>query len=184
MRSRLWLLLMAVALPMLLAIVLPFFLGDADSGAIARFPGHHLLPRQLLLPLWIAVVTVPIWAVVNRLMSRHRLSVDAGGIEVVTTLYRDRVPLQDLQLDAARVIDLDEHPERRPLLKSRGMALPGFRSGWFRSRKFKKQFVATAGGKRLLWLPTTRGHTLLLQPRNPQAVLDRLRALNQQRTPS
>jgi hypothetical protein len=57
------------------------------------------------------------------------------------------------------------------------MALPGFRSGWFRSRTFKKLFVATAGGKRLLWLPTSRGHALLLQVRQPQVLLERLREL-------
>ena len=180
-RSRLWLFLLTVALPMLLMIVLPLFLGDA-RGAIARFPGADLLPPQLLLPMWVMVVTVPIWAAINWLMSRHRLSVDAGGIEVVTTLYRNRVPLQELELDAARVIDIDEYPERRPFFKTSGVAMPGFRSGWFHTRKLKKEFIATAGGKRLLWLPTTRGYALLLQPRNPKALLDRLLELKEQHT--
>jgi hypothetical protein len=80
-------------------------------------------------------------------------------------------------LDAAREGAIDEHPELKPMLKSNGMALPGFRSGWFRSRAFKKLFVATAGGERLLWLPTRRGFALLLQPRQPQALLDRLHEL-------
>jgi hypothetical protein len=96
---------------------------------------------------------------------------------VVTTFYRQRLALSQLQLDRARVIELGEHPELRPWLKSNGFALPGFRSGWFRTRGFKKLFLATAGGGRLLWLPTTRGDALLLQPQRPEALLERLREM-------
>ena len=37
--------------------------------------------------------------------------------------------------------------------------------------------VAASDGERLLWLPTTRGFDLLLQPRDPQRLLERLREL-------
>jgi len=72
---------------------------------------------------------------------------------------------------------MDEHPESRPLLKTSGVSLPGFRSGWFRSRNFSKLFVAVSGGSRLLRIPTRRGYTLLLQPCDPGALLARLREL-------
>lgn len=178
--SRIWLFALAVVMPLVLASVLPLLLGDLqhDPGAIARLPGGQWLPAHVLLPSWVGLVAIPVWLVVNWLMYRQRVEVDAGGLEVVTMAYRDRVPLQDLQLDAARVIDLDEHPDRRPFLKTGGTALPGFRSGRFRSRGFQRLFVATAGGKRLLWLPTTRKHALLLQLKHPQALLERLREVS------
>lgn len=172
-RSRLWLLLLTVAVPVLLAAMASLLPGRGPAPY--WLPG--LLPPWLAVPLFVLVLAAAIWFALDRLMQRHRLRLDTGMLEIVTTLYRLRLPLSDLQIDAARVVAIDERPELKPMLKSNGMALPGFRSGWFRSRTFKKLFVATAGGKRLLWLPTSRGHALLLQVRQPHVLLERLREL-------
>ncbi|HJY34965.1 MAG TPA: hypothetical protein VJ260_08940, partial [Vicinamibacterales bacterium] len=142
-----------------------------------RLSAGFNLPDQLLGPLFVAGVTLAICLLLDRMLRRQRLRLDGNGLEVVTTFYRQRLALSQLQLDRARVIELGEHPELRPWLKSNGFALPGFRSGWFRTRGFKKLFLATAGGGRLLWLPTTRGDALLLQPQRPEALLERLREM-------
>lgn len=112
-----------------------------------------------------------------QLMRRHRLRLDGDGLEVATTFYRRHFALADLGLEQARVVDLDERPEYRPMLRTNGMALPGFRSGWYRQRSGDRALVAAAGGRRLLWIPTRAGHDLLLEPANPQALLERLRAM-------
>src|SRR5690606_15864235 len=125
-----------------------------------------------------AVIGVSLLAVLlDVLMRRHRVLVDASGLEVVTAVYRRKLAWPELDLEAARVFSLDEYPARKPMFKTNGMSMPGFHGGSFRSRGLDKLFVATVGGKRLLWLPTTRGYTLLLEPRRPQALLERLREL-------
>lgn len=178
-RSRLWLLLLTVVLPVSLSLVLPLLAGG-DT------PTAHLIDDSLVAsrwldrvfgPLLVAAITGAIWFVLDLLVRRHRLRLDAAGLEIATTFYRQKLALSELQLDAARVVSIDEHPEHKPMLKTNGMALPGFRSGWFRSRALKKLFVATAGGEQLLWLPTSRGYSLLLQPRHPRDLLQRLREL-------
>lgn len=178
-RSRLWLLLLTVALPVSVSLVL-LLLAGGDNAA-ARLIDEGLATSrwldQLFRPLLVAAITSLAWFALDRLAHRHRLQLDAGGLEITTTFYRQKLALSELQLDAARVISIDEHPEHKPMLKTNAMALPGFRSGWFRSRALKKLFVATAGGEQLLWLPTRRGHSLLLQPRQPRALLQRLREL-------
>jgi len=178
-RSRLWLVLLTVVLPVSLSLLLPLLAGGDNPAT--RFIDDSLVASRWLGrwigPLLVAAITVVAWRVLDRLMHRHRLQVDDKGLAIATTFYRRQLALSDLQLDTARVVDLDEHPELKPMIKSNGMALPGFRSGWFRSRGFKKLFVASAGATRLLWLPTRKGYDLLLQPRQPQALLDRLREM-------
>ncbi|MGV8941218.1 MAG: PH domain-containing protein [Lysobacter sp.] len=110
-------------------------------------------------------------------MRRHRISLDADGLEVVTSFYRRRLALAELQIDQARVIDLDERTQFKPMVKTNGTSLPGFQSGWFRLRNMRKALVATVSGKRVLYLPTTLGFDLLLQPRRPQALLEWLQEL-------
>ena len=76
------------------------------------------------------------------------------------------------------MVDLDERTEFKPGVKTNGYSVPGFHSGHFRLRNREKAFVAIAGERRALWLPTSHnGSGLLLQPQQPDALLKRLREL-------
>ncbi len=178
-RSRMWIAVLTFFLPLALSILLPQFAHGSTSAR--RWMGASLLVERWLEswsgPAMIALLLVVAWIAVDRLVHRHRLTIDAAGIDVATTLYRQRLAWTDLDLSTARVIEMDEHPESRPLLKTSGVSLPGFRSGWFRSRNFSKLFLAVSGGSRLLRIPTREGYTLLLQPGDPGALLARLREL-------
>lgn len=125
----------------------------------------------------ITLFSVPLWWFLHRVFSRHRLTLADGVLEVATTFYRRRLPLAELRLDEARIVDLDERTELRPMFKTNGNGLPGFKSGWFRLRNRNKALVAMTGGKRVAWIPTRAGYDLLLQPRSPQALLDELRKM-------
>ncbi len=158
---------MMLALPLLLELVVsPVGQNLSVAGPLARVLGAGIV---------LAVMGV-VYAGIALLMRRHRVRVDSAGIEIATTFYGRRLAWADLRLDAARIVSLDERPELRPALKSNGMALLGFRSGWFRTRRLERLFVATAGGRKLLWLPTRRGYDVLLQPRNPAALLEAIKA--------
>ena len=163
-RSRAWLFALTVGLPVLATMT---------GVAVGRIPGEKAWVALLVVVAVMSAISAFLW----RMLGRHRLRLDDTGIDIATTFYRQRIALPDLRVDAARIVRLDEHPDLRPLLKSNGYALPGFRSGWFRLRNWQKAFVATADGERVLWLPTSRGFGLLLQPRDPQRLLDRLREL-------
>jgi hypothetical protein len=174
-RSRVWLFALTVGLPVL-ATLIGVAWGHVPAGESWWGTGNRG-GDALIAMLVVAVAAGAIALFLASMLKRHRLRLDAGGLEVTTTFYRQRLALAELQPGAARVLRLDEHPELKPWLKSNGYALPGFRSGWFRLRNWRKAFVATSDGERLLWLPTTRGFDLLLQPRDPQRLLDRLREL-------
>jgi hypothetical protein len=126
-----------------------------------------------------AIFLLLLWLLLDLVMKRHRLQLDGGQLQIRTSFYTRDVALSELQLDQARVVDLDERPEFKPALKTNGYALPGFKSGHFRLHNGEKAFVAIAGGPRALWLPTTSGKGLLLQPGQPDALLKHLRELAQ-----
>ncbi|MFT3896598.1 MAG: PH domain-containing protein [Thermomonas sp.] len=174
-RSRGFLFALTVGVPVL-ATMFGVAMGRVPTGAswwgIGNRGGDALIAMLV-----VALVTGAIALFLDRMLKRHRLLLDSGAIEIATTFYRQRIAFADLKPDAARVVRLDEHPDLKPMLKTNGYALPGFRSGWFRLRNRHKAFVAASDGERLLWLPTTRGFDLLLQPRDPQRLLDRLREL-------
>ena len=126
----------------------------------------------------IGTFVLALWFVLDRAMRRHVLTLSPTTLEVRTSFYTDRLPLSELRLDQARVVDLHEHRELNPGAKTNGYALPGFKSGHFRLKNGDKAFVAIVGERRALWLPATRGKGLLLQPQQPDALLGRLRELS------
>ena len=121
-RTRLCLWLLACALPIVLSLVLPRF--SDRSGSVAYWV-RESLGAQRWLEHWIgagivALLTGGICLMLDCFLRRHRLRIDPAGIEIDTTLYRRRLSWPQLDLAAARVIDIDEHPEAKPMLKTNG----------------------------------------------------------------
>lgn len=171
-----WLFVLAVPLPLAIAtasIVMAVLrgshlalAGDSRALTIAMVLGGTLVAGTLL------------WCVCRWALGRLSLRVDGGILDMRAAFYRYRIPLADLDLQRARVVDLDERPQLRPgLLSNNTMTLPGFRAGWFRLGNRRFTFVAIVDGRRKLWLPSTGRRDLLIEPRDPAAALERLREL-------
>ena len=112
---------------------------------------------------------------------RRAIALDDGVLDVLATFYRRRVPAQEIDLDASRVIDLRERGEWRPWIKTNGYALPGLYAGWFRSRNWTRLFCLVTDRQRVLLLPLRSGGALLLSAARPSDVLDALRTADDAR---
>ena len=170
---RVWLFALVVALPLAITAI-PMAMGLASDGA-KRIAAVNATTTWFMVLGGVGILMLAIFAILDRALRRHRLGLDDNGIQIATTFYTRRLALSELDLQQARVVDLGERTELKPLLKTSGTSLPGLQSGGFRLRNRHKAFVAITGGPRVLWIPTRIGYDLLLQPRNPQALLDRLR---------
>ena len=167
----------------LLVLVLPIVLVTASllfaqaTSTPQRLIGDNLTTTTATTVGSVALLVMAVWWILDRSLRRHRIHVDANGIEIATTFYTRKLSLDQLKLSQARVVSLDEHTELKPMFKTNATALPGFQSGWFRLRNRNKALVARAGGNRVVWIPTDAGYDLLLQPRQPAALLQYLQAL-------
>lgn len=172
--ARMWLVALTAVLPVVITgVALGFAVMSGDELSLIA----DSLPLTVgVLLAGMALLGGVIALVLDRAMRRHHVTVDADGVEVATTFYKRRLAWGELRLEEARVVNLDEHSDLKPLVKTNGTALPGFKSGWFRLRNRQKALVAMTQGPRVAWVPTTLDYGLLLQPRQPQALLEHLRA--------
>lgn len=162
---------MCVGLPLLAtAVVVALRL---SSGAL---PPEWLEPFGATRIAVIATLlgTIPLAWFLRRAMRRQHARIESGMLVLHTSFYRQHIALGELDLAAARVLSLDEHREWRPLLKTNGFALPGFHSGHFRLRNFKKAFCALAGNGRVVLIPRRNRSVLLLAFRQPEQALEQL----------
>ncbi|HBN55127.1 MAG TPA: hypothetical protein DD456_14190 [Stenotrophomonas sp.] len=148
----------AIGLPLALT------LGDKGMAYLASY-------RAWLGPGLVALTGV----VVSLAYLRRRITLDAAGLVVRSTFYTRTVSVSAMRLERARIVDLAEHRELKPAIKTNGYALPGFRSGHFRMRDGGKAFCLVTDNSRVLALPLRDGSLLLLSPEHPRALLDALK---------
>ena len=131
-------------------------------------------PHVLIGALPAFLVVVPVIALVVRGMRRPLVRLEDGVLQC-GRLPRVRVPVAGLDLEAARIVDLDREPDLRPTFRLLGTSLPGFKAGWFRLRHGVRAFlIVTARGK-VLVLPRRDAGPVLLSVVRPEALLDALR---------
>ena len=174
-RAAFWLFAFAFVLPVLITAV-ALLAAVLGGGPLKLVAGN--LPLTIALSLGgIALLCAALWWMLARLMRRQALELSTDALDIRSSFYHCRTPLLELKLDQARVVELDEHTDLKPTLKTNGFSIPGFNSGWFRLRNGRRAFVAVADARRKLWLPGHGKHELLLEPRDPAALLARLREL-------
>lgn len=150
----LWLLLMAIA-----------YLQPHQQAATNPVPWWLVIPFATALPL----VGILVW------LERRSIGIEDGRLVVAAGLNTLKTPVAELELDKARVLDLEEHVEYAPRLKLFGMGLPGFSAGHYLLRNRRRAFCLLTDRRRVLLVPRRDGRLLLLSPERPQALLDALR---------
>lgn len=151
----------ASVLPSIIAVVAVL---QVERGAMSPVV---LLAIQGLTALLTLGMVLPIW--------RREATFDGKQLRVKATFYSRQAPLSDFALDQARVVDLREPTEFKPLIRTNGVGMPGLLAGHFRLRDGRKAFCLVTDTSRVLALPHADGRIWLLGLEHPQAVLDILR---------
>jgi hypothetical protein len=170
-RSAWWLLLALWLVLMLVAYLIPH----------PQQSPTNPVPWWLVIPFATALPVVGPWAML--LHRRIRIEDDTLVIEAAL-LFSCKVAVTQLALDKARVLDLDEHTEFKPMLQLGGIGLPGFRAGHYLLRNRSRAFCVLTNRDSVLVLPRHDGRFILLSPEKPQVLLSRLREVAEQRLPN
>lgn len=139
---------------------------------LGLLPILSLAPADDRLPLAaVLAFTLLVGGVLAALMRRRSVAIEGRTLVVKAAMYTSRTPLVAIDADGARVVDLREHTELKPLWKTNGYALPGFRAGHFRLRNRERAFCLLTDLSRVAVLPVPTERTLLLStPRAAELV--------------
>ena len=126
----------------------------------------------IILVVLVGVTLVLGWAAWS---TRHsRAEVSPAGLKLVGDLWGRTIPLDRLELDGARVVDLRGEPDLVPRARTMGTAVGGYSAGWFRLRGGKKALLYLTDRRRVVYIPTLDGYSLLLSQSEPRRFLDAL----------
>jgi hypothetical protein len=107
--------------------------------------------------------------------SQHaRVEVSAAGLRIAGDFWGRTIPIQSIELPGARALDLAGSPEHSPKRRTFGTGLPGYASGWFRLRNGEKALVYLTDRRRVAYLPTSLGYSIVLSVAEPERLLEAL----------
>jgi hypothetical protein len=142
----------------------------------ANLRSSALVPvGALVLAVFIVVGLLFVASIRGSRTSTFELSPD--GLHLRGDVYGRRVPAAELRGGAAKVIDLHADGALRPVRRTMGTALPGYRAGWFRLADGEKALLYVTDPRRVVYVPTRAGYSLLLSVDQPAEFLKRLQAI-------
>jgi hypothetical protein len=99
------------------------------------------------------------------------------GLKIVGDVYGRTIPARELIADQARALDLTLDRDHALALRTNGVGLPGYRSGWFRLRNGEKALVFVTDARRVVYIPTRAGYSVLASVVEPDRFVEALRAI-------
>jgi len=101
--------------------------------------------------------------------------ISPGGLRIRSTFYGRNVPLEDLELERAAVLDLRSDCPHRLSWKTNGIGMPGLSVGWFKAVDGEKMLAFVSERGQVVYVPTRNNFALLLSPAQPYDMLAAIR---------
>lgn len=129
--------------------------------------------------IWLAAIVMAVLVAASTawLVRRRQVVLDGDLLTIAAGVNTARIRTADLDIAAARILDLANDSTLKPGLKTFGSSMPGYRAGHFRLRNRSRAFVLLTDTTKVLALPERGGRMLLLSLERPQALLDALRTV-------
>jgi hypothetical protein len=131
------------------------------------------------MPLWLSgafVLAVSLAATlwIVRMIQAIAVTLDADTLNVMSGVASRRFALSSLRANGMRTVNLAEHVELRPFLRTWGIGAPGLAAGWFRLRNRGKALCIVTGRERVTVLKSEDGTWILLSLADASALRDAL----------
>jgi hypothetical protein len=130
-------------------------------GAIAL-----LLVLMAALFIWIAMST-----------RSAQVTVSGEGLKIAGGMYGRSIPAASLIVDEAKVLHLGRDRDYQMKWRTNGVGLPGYASGWFKLRNGEKSLCYVTDQKRIVYIPTTDGYSVMLSVERPEEFKTALAAI-------
>jgi hypothetical protein len=165
---------LAIAAIILVAIV-PLIFG---AVCLFRKPGRLIMPKIIFLVVAIVVLFICVMFIYfGYSAGRTKFIVSDEGLEVKGCLYGRAVPRDSIDKEQIKIVNMLMEENYRPTVRTNGVGLPGYLSGWFRLKDGDKALLFVTKKTDVVYVPTSKGYCVLLSPSEPAEFLNVTRQL-------
>jgi len=146
----------------------------------------HIVPATIRWGVTLTVIALPLLLVFGVLsaigysifVSSHNSTFELSnaGLRLRGDFYGQTIPLAQLKPGETRIVDIADGPYRLAS-RTNGIAVPGYRAGWFRLRNGRKALLYVTSPDHVVLVPTTKDYDVLLSVVDAERFVARLHAL-------
>jgi hypothetical protein len=103
--------------------------------------------------------------------------VSAAGLHISRNLYGRLIPLSELELDQARLINPSVETGFKLKWRTNGIGMPGYMAGWFKLQNGARALAFLTTQNNMVYIPTQKGYCLLLSVAQPDEFISALKGV-------
>ena len=109
-------------------------------------------------------------------MKNTTLSLTDKEIIIKTIFYGKKIPLEDILIDEIEKINMKENKEYNISLRTNGISIPNFKSGWMRLKNGKKALVYITDKNNVVLIPT-KEYLILFSMENVEEFIKKIKEI-------
>jgi hypothetical protein len=134
------------------------------------------LSMMLFCIFWFGIILLFIGIFISA--NKIQYTVTDDGLMIKNAIFYGRTISKDkIILKGIQKVNLKEEREFAPTLRTNGIGLPGFLSGWFRLKNKQKALLFVTDREKVLYIPTNQKYALLISVADPDAMLTKLKQI-------
>jgi hypothetical protein len=142
------------------------------SPVVARgFPWMIILISLLALGLFV------LFAGIYYSANKIQFMIDSNGLTITKAIFYGRtIPKAEIVPDRIQIVNLQKDRSFNPAIRTNGIGMPGFLSGWFRLKNKEKALLFVTDREKVLYIPTKK-YAILLSVPDPEAMRTKIQAV-------
>jgi hypothetical protein len=104
-----------------------------------------------------------------------KFTIKNDSLKISASLYSRTIPLSEMEIGRARIMENSEINSWKPKLKTNGIGLFGYHEGWFKLENGKKALMFSTNKKNKVIIPMKDDYFLLLSPMDADEFIAALR---------
>ncbi|MDR0382934.1 MAG: PH domain-containing protein [Spirochaetaceae bacterium] len=108
-------------------------------------------------------------------MKGTTIAIKDGEVVIKTFLYGKKIPIENIDVDGIRAVNLNLDKEYNVSIRTNGIGLPNFLSGWAKLNNGNKALVYLTDRNNVLLMPTKK-YTLLFSMETPDEFIEKIKS--------
>jgi hypothetical protein len=124
----------------------------------------------------LAIGLMALFPVMFYSMKHTTLSLTDKEIIINSMMYGKKIPLENVLIDEIKKINMDEDKEYNLSIRTNGISLPNYKSGWMRLNNGKKALVYITEKNNVVLIPT-KDYFVLFSMENIETFIEKIKEL-------
>jgi hypothetical protein len=161
--------------PIIIVIVFLVVIGLLVGGILTIKDTDKILPIIII----IITLLIPTGVLVGVILTIKNINISIKDKEVIINsfIYGRKIPIENILVNEIKTINLTQNKEYNPYIRTNGISIPNFHSGWMRLNNGKKALIYLTNMENVLLIPT-KNFVILFSMEKSNEFINKIKEIN------